>query len=211
MRELSIVSVVLAGLAAAWTLPAAAATSFIKNGGFEKPKLAVAQQSFSAPHDFGKCSTGAHNCWHLGTGTVDLVTSSVWDPKAGNQSIDLNSGSLHAEFAQSMFIVPGDSYRVTFWLAATPGAPDNVALAVFWGNIDGHGDTISQHEHDYGFAPFGHTATSMGWTKYTFVETADPADAEARLYFLSTTNLGAGQRGLRPRRGQGLGEGPLSR
>ena len=190
----------LAGVAlAALALPAGAAgTNLLKNGGFEKPKLSVGQQSFSAPHDFGTCVAGSHNCWHLGIGTVDLVKQSVWDPKAGHQSIDLNSGSEAAEFEQAISITPGSSYKVTFWIAATPGSPDNVALAVFWGNIDEHGNTISAHEHDYGFAPFGHTATHMGWTKETFVETADPAAAEVRLYFASTTNLGSGNEDFGP-------------
>jgi Protein of unknown function (DUF642) len=185
------VTAAAAAVLAAITLPASAAgTNLIKNGGFEKPKLGVPQQSFSALHDFGKCVSGSHNCWHLGIGTVDLVSKSVWDPKAGKQSIDLNSGAEAAEFAQAIFAAPGSTYKVTFWLAATPGAPDNVALAVFWGNIDEHGNLISTHEHDYNFFPIGHTATSMGWTKETFVETADPASSEVRLYFQSTTNLG---------------------
>ena len=38
----------------------------------------------------------------------------------------------------------------------------------------------------------------MGGTKETFVETADPGDAEARLSFPSTTNLGAGQEDFGP-------------
>ncbi len=203
MRRVRVVVVfaVMAGLVAAWTLPgnAAANPNLIINGSFEKPKLQTGQQSFGPGHAMGKCDHGtSHHCWLQTAGVVDLVTSSVWQPKKGSQSVDLNSGSEAAEFAQAVNITPGSTYRVTFWLAATPGSPDNVALAVFWGNIDQHGNTISTHEHDFGFAPFGHTASHMGWTKESFVETADPNDAEVRLYFLSTTNLGEGNEDFGP-------------
>ena len=180
------------------TLPAGAAgTNLVKDGGFEKPKVAGSQSLVGGPNVFfgGKCIPGtAHNCWGLGTGTIDIVSKSVWKPKAGKQSIDLNGGAEAAEVAQSLFTSPGQSYQITFWLAATPGAPDNVNIAVFWADIDGHGNTMSTDEHDFNFFPIGHTSTSMGWTKETFVETSSsaPEFAENRIYFLSTTNLGPG-------------------
>jgi len=198
-RVARMVSVVTAAAAllVAVALPAGAAgTKLVADGGFEKPKLKVPQTSIvGGPNVFfgGTCIPGtAHGCWGVGAGTIDIVTKSVWNPKAGKQSIDLNSGAEAASIAQSLFTTPGQQYRVTFWLAATPGAPDNVNLAAFWGNIDGHGDTISTDRFDYDFAPFGHTSTSMGWTKETFTDTADPSSAEVRIYFQSTTDLGPG-------------------
>ena len=201
MRAIVRVAAIAAAAAAllgAATLPAGAAgAKLVADGGFEKPKLKVPQESLVGGPDVffgGKCIPGtAHGCWGLGAGTIDIVSSSVWQPKAGNQSIDLNSGSEAASVAQALFTTAGQKYRVTFWLAATPGAPDNVNLAAFWGNIDAHGQTISTDQFNFDFAPFGHTSTSMGWTKETFVDTAVPTSAEVRIYFQSTTDLGAGE------------------
>ena len=192
------IGVAAAALMAAVSMPAGAAgIKLVADGGFEKPKLKVPQESIvGGPNVFfgGKCIPGtAHGCWGVGFGTIDIVTKSVWKPKAGKQSIDLNSGAESASVAQSLFTTAGQEYRVTFWLAATPGAPDNVNLAAFWGNIDGHGETISTDRFDFDFNPSGHTSTSMGWTKETFVDTADPTSAEVRIYFQSTTDLGAGE------------------
>jgi len=193
------ISAAAVSLLAAVALPAGAAgTNLVKDGGFERPKVVGSQSIVGGPNVFfgGKCVPGtAHHCWGLGVGTVDIVAKSVWDPKAGKQSIDLNSGSESASMAQALYTSAGTTYRITFWLAATPGAPDNVNLAVFWGEIDQHGETISTDEKDFNFFPIGHTPTSMGWTKETFLETTptlsqQPGFAESRLYFQSTTNLG---------------------
>ena len=193
------ISAAAVSLLAAVALPAGAAgTNLVKDGGFERPKVVGSQSIVGGPNVFfgGKCVPGtAHHCWGLGVGTVDIVAKSVWDPKAGKQSIDLNSGSESASMAQALYTSAGTTYRIKFWLAATPGAPDNVNLAVFWGEIDQHGETISTDEKDFNFFPIGHTATSMGWTKETFLETTptlsqQPDFAESRLYFKSTTNLG---------------------
>ena len=202
MRASVRIAAVVAAAAAvmvAVTLPAGAAgTNLVKDGGFERPKVVGSLSIVGGPNVFfgGKCIPGtAHNCWGIGAGTIDIVRNTVWDPRAGKQSADLNSGSKSASIAQSLFTSPGTTYKITFWLAATPGAPDNVNLGVFWGEINQHGETISTDEKDFNFFPIGHTSTNMGWTKETFLETTptlgqQPDFAESRLYFQSKTNLG---------------------
>ncbi len=101
-----------------------------KNGGFEKPAIAVASQAFTPGQSFGTCGSGsAINCWLIATGTVDLVRSG-WTPKSGKQSVDMNGGALAGEFAQQISVTPGTTYKIQFFMAGNPLAPDNVNVQV---------------------------------------------------------------------------------
>jgi hypothetical protein len=119
------------GLAAAIALfialPASAAPSLVRNGGFERPDI---------PGDFETFAEGDtiedEDEWVVDFGEVDVVSLPTFDVRAGNQAVDLN-GLERGSISQTLTTVDEEDYLLKFYLAGNPDCNDGVKrLRVFW-------------------------------------------------------------------------------
>lgn len=125
---------------------AVTADNLVANGNFENPVIG-AVWSFSPTLP----------CWVLVTpNKAELDPPTIWAPAVGDQSLDLNPDA-QGEIYQTIQVVPGQAYSLSFWLA---------------GNIQGEFGVkkvkVSWGPHALGTFSFdttGKTAQNMGWIK----------------------------------------------
>jgi choice-of-anchor C domain-containing protein len=108
--------------------------------------------------------------WNVLSGSIDIVSSKLWDAAEGDRSIDLNGygpGSISQEFATT----PGHIYFVQFAMSGNTALPvdittipDERQLRV--GSIGDYlGDVFT-------FNTAGYSPSNMGWVDYEFSFTA---------------------------------------
>ncbi|WP_420822053.1 choice-of-anchor C family protein [Streptomyces avicenniae] len=139
------------------------------NGSFEYP---VARANAFTTYQAGE----AIGPWTVTSGAVDLVDDGLWQAAEGNQSVDLNA-TVPGAVAQIFTTTPGQTYTVSYALAANPGGGPTVKTGRVL--VDG------QNVQDFSFDITGRSHTAMGYIKrqVTFVATA----ATTTLGFASTT------------------------
>jgi Lectin C-type domain/Protein of unknown function (DUF642) len=89
------------------------------DGSFEEPGLSwwYSHTGYYPPSSIGR--------WQVTSGSVDLVRS-TWTPKGGSQSLDLAGGSPGTITQTARGLMPGGSYRLSFWYSGnfdSNGAP----------------------------------------------------------------------------------------
>jgi choice-of-anchor C domain-containing protein len=127
-----------------------AGTNKVKNGGFEKPVEGSTVTNYGTGSSIGP--------WHVVSGNVDMVTSGLWQPAKGIQSLDLNGDNAGA-IEQSVKTVAGTHYQLSFRLSGNPfGDPAVKDMGVSWNGVEVADET---------FDVTGHDATHMGWTTRT--------------------------------------------
>lgn len=143
-------------------LQSANAANLLVNGGLELPACPGSVCGFVTPTGWGS------------NGDIDIVTSSLWQPQEGNQSLDLNATGNGTLF-QSFSTTPGALYLVSFYLSGNPGnLPTIKSLDV----------SVASVSNSYTFDITGHTVAAMGWTQKTFQFTA--TGSTSTLLFAST-------------------------
>jgi choice-of-anchor C domain-containing protein len=148
-------------------------SSVVKDGSFEWPLASPGSfDTYVAGTTFGN--------WTVAFGTVDLVNT-YWKAYNGVQSVDL-SGIDTGAIEQDLATTPGQSYELSFWLAANPECgPTIKRLAVWW---DGRQVAIRRGDDT------GHSDADMGWTRHRLTLTA--TGATTRLEFRSLVPGGCG-------------------
>ena len=134
--------------AAAALLLAAAAPAgaqIVTNGGFEQPAATTAITP-----------TTAVPGWTASSGNFEIITTALWQPHSGNQSIDLNGTSVGTIF-QDLTTTIGSTYQLSFWMAGNPGTAENKTLNLFW-----DGGLIGQ----FTFLQAGTSTSNMGWVNF---------------------------------------------
>ena len=164
----------LAGVALALlaTTGWAAGPNLIINGGFESSTFSGSLTTFTAG------STGLTG-WTIGQDSVDLINT-YWAPSGGSYSLDL-SGNYDGTISQSFATVIGQTYTVSFDMAANP---DDANDAVKFMQVG-----LSQ-QPVYSFSSVGHTHSNMGWTTKTFNFVA--TDTSSTLHFASLQDSAGG-------------------
>ncbi len=151
--------------------------NLIVNGDFEDPPIPDRATGFQTYYP-GQSLPG----WTVAGDSIDVVSDDrsswvSWNAASGHQSVDLN-GYGKGSISQDLTTVPGQSYDLSFAMAANPSnSPWVVTMEFLW-----HGevvDTISFYTH-YGRDP--------GWVYLNYVLTA--ATDSARLTFGSLVNDG---------------------
>jgi choice-of-anchor C domain-containing protein len=146
-----------------------ARANLLVNGSFELPVLSVPNTTYPS-------GSGALTGWSIsGTSGIDHV-GTLWQAADGSQSISLNWTSP-STIAQTVTTVNGQSYRISFSLAADNPAENATVrtVDVFWG---------VQLLGSLSFDPAGKTSSSMGWVGYSFDVQGTGSDI---LKFVSTT------------------------
>jgi len=102
----------LLGLTTAFVSLAAMSNAALVNGSFETP-TANAVAGFTTITSLPGWTVGDGANAAPGTGNVDVVAKSLWNPFDGNQSLDLD-GTRPGSISQSMATVVGQVYFVNF-------------------------------------------------------------------------------------------------
>ena len=168
-----VAGVLLAGVVAG---PAGAAgPNLLGDSSFEKPKVTEGSgvHSISGPSVvLGHCTSPGNTikCWRT-TGDVDIVRSSVWQPKAGLQSVQLHTGAGVGSVFQEVYSPTPGSARLTFYLSANPAATDNLGVEIRIASYDGGGAEIpgTAVVQDYSYFDPSHTAANMKYVKESLV------------------------------------------
>lgn len=104
--------------------------------------------------------------WTVTSGSVDLVTSSYWQPALGSQSVDL-AGSTSGSLTQSVSTVSGESYALGWYIAGNPDCGQSVkSMKVDWNGRPVEGAP-------YTFNDTGHSDAAMGWQHEEVTVTAE--------------------------------------
>jgi hypothetical protein len=126
MRKI-IVGVLTAAIALFIALPASAAPSLVRNGGFERPDVEGDFETF-----FAGDTIEDEDEWVVDFGSVDVVSEPRFDVRVGDQAIDLN-GEERGSISQTLETVEDEDYLLRFYLAGNPECDDGVKrLRVFW-------------------------------------------------------------------------------
>lgn len=163
--------------------PAAAATNFIVNGGFEKPVdssgASIVIYAGAEPTGFG---------WSVTEGSVDVHNTNGpfgGDPDpagAGVGALDLIGLGDKGGIAQSFATIVGLKYVLSFDFANNPFAP---SAAMDFGIRGANGNVFSQN-----VTHSGSVLNEMNWTHYTFEFTA--TEAMSTLFFTNTAGITSG-------------------
>ena len=114
--------------------------------------------------------------WTVGSGSVDLVNSTLWDGEQGSQSVDLDGSAVGSIFQTINDLVVGVQYTMSFYMSGnTAGAPVVKTLDV----------SIGMNEQSFSFDSSGGGAQDDVWELKTFDFTA--GQEMATLMFDSTT------------------------
>jgi choice-of-anchor C domain-containing protein len=121
--------------------------------------------------------------WSLVSGSIDWTADSLLQTAAGTYAIDLEGRQQNGagRMEQSFATIPGQTYRVDFFMAGNPGAAPVVKeMRVEAGNM----------ARDYSFDTTGKTTVDMGWEarEFTFAATGNTST----LAFESLLNTGFG-------------------
>lgn len=138
----------------------------VMNGGFESATLAGANGSGSGYWVFNAGNTSIDN-WTIGGTSVDIVNASGF-VHSGNFALDVVGSPGPGLVSQTLSLVNGQDYRVTFWAFAT-SVGVNQTLSVGANSTE----TI-------------YTVAVGTYTQYTFDFTADSAAVD--LKFASAAN-----------------------
>lgn len=149
-----------AAVAALACFAGSASATTIANGSFEAQNIVTGGfvDTFSA----GFNPTGL-NGWTVGSGSVDLVSSGLWDPADGNFSVDMNGNQPGAIYQDLTGLVTGQVYDITFALAGNPYAQEIHTLGVQVGMT-----APVLHQFDTS----GLSNRNMGWVDQTYSFTA---------------------------------------
>lgn len=144
---------VLLGLVMAVSASNASAltVNLVNNGGFEAD-VVVGAGGFD---NYTAVNQGLSG-WTIGLNNVDLVSSTLWAPAAGTNSLDLN-GLKKGELHQTLNTVVGQLYQLSFDLAGNFYNLDTPVKAMSV-NVGGNST--------YTFDATGKSASNMGWTNY---------------------------------------------
>ena len=146
--------------------------NLVNNGGFEAQTVSGQYTTYS------NASQGLTG-WTIGVGSVDLVSTALWNPASGENSLDLN-GTKKGEIHQSLITTPSQLYQLSFDLAGNVfGTPSLKEMSV---NVGGNST--------YTFDITGKSATNMGWTNYATKFFA--TEQSTTLSFLSNVSGNAG-------------------
>ncbi|MBN8809172.1 MAG: choice-of-anchor C family protein [Sphingomonas sp.] len=166
--------ILLAAVAAVVLTSGTAHAAAFTNGSFE---------SGISPGTFTTLNAGDSSSitgWTVTSGSIDYI-GSYWQAGNGSRSLDM-SGNGPGSIAQTFDTVAGATYQVTFLLAGnTDGSPTTKTLNVW---ADGG------RAAGYSFDTTGKSASSMGWTQFTYNFMA--IGASTTLTFSSTTGTAYG-------------------
>jgi choice-of-anchor C domain-containing protein len=144
---------------------APAGAQIVTNGGFEQPAaLASITPTVSVPG------------WTASSGNFEIITTGLWQPHGGTQSIDLNGTSVGTIF-QDLATEIGATYRLSFWYAGNPGTAENKTFDVLW-----DGSTVGSPT----FVQTGTSRQNMGWVNFLSGNLAATSTI-TRLTFQSTS------------------------
>ncbi|HEV8063979.1 MAG TPA: choice-of-anchor C family protein [Acidimicrobiales bacterium] len=147
--------VLVAAVSVAATQPAAfglsaahvSTVNLLKNGSFETPTACP-----SAYVTFSGSSVGLTD-WTVGLASIDLICG-YWTSESGKQSLDL-AGEASGEVLQTVQVVPGATYLLSWWMAGNPtGGQPVKTMHVFW---------EGRLAKSLTFDTAGHSTTAMGW------------------------------------------------
>jgi choice-of-anchor C domain-containing protein len=163
--------------------PAAAATNFVVNGGFETPLdssgASVVIAAGAEPVGFG---------WTVTEGSVDVHNTNgpfggEPDPEgAGHGALDLIGLGDKGGIAQSFSTQIGALYVLTFDYANNPFGP---SAAMDFGVRGAGGNLFSQN-----VTHSGSVLSAMNWTRYTYEFTA--TETTSTLFFTNTAGFTSG-------------------
>jgi choice-of-anchor C domain-containing protein len=123
------------------------AKNLIRNGSFETPNACPNAYLTFAPPSVQLTD------WAVALNSVDLICT-YWKSESGKQSLDL-AGNASGEVIQTVQVVPGTAYTLSWWMAANPSCGQAVkTIHVFWEGKVTDAPT---------FTATGHTTSSMGW------------------------------------------------
>lgn len=154
----------LAGLIGA----SAAASAPVLTDGFEQPVVPRSFQAYAVGRPVG--------AWTVSKGNVDLVTTDLWTPAEGRQSLDLD-GNTQGAVARTFRSTPLLTYRISYALAGNYVA----APAVKTGEVRVNNKIVQRMSFD----TTGKSRNNMGFTRHTAFVLAKTASM--RLEFASTT------------------------
>jgi len=143
-------------------LPVSASGNIVTNGSFEEPVLSI-QWQYVTP-------TGWNS---VGGGTSELMRGLYGAAKEGMQYCELDSDGTSQGIEQTLTLVPGYRYTLSFWFSARPeSATSQNQAAVKLGET-----TVIN-------VPQTTPGSATSWTKYTYEFTA--TTTSAKLQFLNT-------------------------
>jgi choice-of-anchor C domain-containing protein len=135
--------------------PGAPPANLVLNGGFAEPAC-------SSVCEVEGGSTGIPH-WTVGGNSVDIISSSYFEPAAGSQSADL-SGAAPGTLTQTATTTAGSTYRLRWHMAGNPVCGQQVkTMDVYWDGV--LSDTLK-------FSTSVHTVKSMGWVTRQITVTA---------------------------------------
>ncbi len=141
-----------------------AASAPVLTDGFEQPAIPHGSERFTAGKTVG--------AWTVTRGSADLVTTDVWTPAAGRQSLDLN-GAVSRTYRSTPLL----TYRISYSIAGNyVGAP-----AVKTGELRVNDKPVQAMKFD----TTGRSRNNMGFTRRTAFVLAK--GVSMRLEFASTT------------------------
>jgi choice-of-anchor C domain-containing protein len=147
----------------------------IVNFSFES-KVVTFQDNFEYYYAGDPAITG----WSIIGNSVDLLRTPRWVAQNANQCVDLVGVSAGGIF-QDVPTVPGQEYRLTFWLAGNPEFVGSTGGPfVKTGKLSWNGSTVANLSFDV----TGKTNSNLGWTQYTYDLKA--TGATTRLQFEGT-------------------------
>jgi choice-of-anchor C domain-containing protein len=149
VKSISIAAVMAVGLHAG---ASQAATVSIENGSFEQPG------TFTGSLQTLATGSGGITGWTVSGAGVDLIRS-YWAASDGGYSLDMNAGGAGAIAQDVDNFVVGETYEVTFDLAANPdGGPVIKSLLA----------SISGYSGVFEFDGTGKDVVNMGWETQSF-------------------------------------------
>jgi choice-of-anchor C domain-containing protein len=150
------------------TTPSTMVRNLVFNGSFERPVATPpCAHGTTGP---GFCtylagSAGVPN-WTIGGNSIDLVTSQLWMPATGQQSVDL-SGDLPGSIRQSVSTTAGSFYDLTWEMAGNPACGQKLKVM----NVSWDGVLMATQKFD----TTKHSFSAMGWVRKTIrVEAIGP-------------------------------------
>jgi choice-of-anchor C domain-containing protein len=149
----------------------AAASAPVLTDGFEQPVVPRSSLGLAAGRAFG--------AWTVTKGNVDLVTTDLWTPVEGRQSLDLD-GNVPGAVARTFRSTPLLTYRISYALAGNYVAAPTVKT----GEVRVNGKLVQRMSFD----TTGKSRNNMGFTRHTAFVLAK--GVSMRLEFASTTTPG---------------------
>jgi hypothetical protein len=178
MKRASWFVAVVTGVALAVTAAApagAAGSNLIGDSSFERPKVTEASgvHSITGPQVvLGQCTSPGNTigCWRT-AGDLDIVRDSVWQAKAGSQSVQLHTGAGAGSLFQEVYSPTPGKARLSFFLSANPAAKDNLGVELSIASFNGSGNEIpgTRVVADYSYYDGTHTAANMKYAKQSLV------------------------------------------